>query len=168
MTFPALLPPSPGDTTLLRSVLGCFPSGVTAICAQVDGVPVGIAASSFTSVSLAPPLVSVCVQNSSQTWPTLRGAPRIGLSVLAAGQDGACRSLSSQTGDRFADVAWFDTADGAIFVDGAAALLDCTVHSEVPAGDHAIVLLEINQVFADHEAAPLVFHGSRFRRLAEI
>lgn len=71
------------DTTLLRSVFGRFPTGVTAVCAEVDGAPVGMAASSFTSVSLSPPLVSVCVQNSSQTWPVLRRARRIGVSVLS-------------------------------------------------------------------------------------
>ncbi|MEU7815320.1 flavin reductase family protein [Pseudonocardia sp. NPDC049154] len=153
---------------MLRSVFGCFPSGVTAVCAQVDGVPVGMAASSFTSVSMDPPLVSVCVQNSSRTWPLLRGAARIGLSVLSAAQDRACRTLSAKTGDRFADVDWFSGEDGAIFINEATALLDCTLHSEVPAGDHAIVLLQIQQVFANHAAAPLVFHGSRFHRLAEI
>lgn len=56
-----------GDIAQLRRAFGCFPSGVTAVCAVVDGEPVGMAASSFTSVSMAPPLVSVCVQDSSAT-----------------------------------------------------------------------------------------------------
>lgn len=165
------LPPqqsAPGDAVLLRQAFGCFPSGVTAVCAEVDGEPVGMAASSFTSVSIDPPLVSVCVQNSSQTWPRLRSAARIGLSVLSAGQDDACRSLSAKHGDRFAGVRWTRSDDGAIFIEGATATLDCTLHSELPAGDHAIALLQIHQVHADVDAAPLVFHGSRFRLLAEI
>jgi hypothetical protein len=62
----------------LREAFGCFPSGVTAVCALVDGTPRGMAASSFTSVSLTPPLVSLCVQRTSSTWPLLSDRPRLG------------------------------------------------------------------------------------------
>jgi flavin reductase (DIM6/NTAB) family NADH-FMN oxidoreductase RutF len=152
----------------LRRAFGCFPSGVTAVCAQSDGIPVGLAASSFTSVSVDPPLVSVCMQHSSTTWPTLREQPRLGLSVLAEGQDEICARLASKTGDRFAGTNWFGSDDGAVFVRGATLWLDCTIHAEVPSGDHDIVLLNIHGVSADPEAQPLVFHGSRFRRLVAI
>lgn len=168
MTALPLMPTTPGDAAQLRNVFGCFPSGVTAVCAEVDGEPVGMAASSFTSVSVEPPLVSVCVQNSSETWPRLRATGRIGLSVLSDGQDSVCRSLSTKHGDRFAGVQWSRSDDGAIFIEGAAAMLDCTLYGELPAGDHAIALLQIRQVHAEVDAAPLVFHGSRFRRLAEV
>ena len=168
MSAPPTLRPPGGDVALLRQVFGCFPSGVTAVCAMVDGRPVGMAASSFTSVSIDPPLVSVCVQNDSQTWPKLRSVSRIGLSVLAADQEAACRALSDKHADRFEGVGWSLLDEGAIVVDGATAILDCTLHSELPAGDHAIALLEIHHVHADLTTTPLVFHGSRFRRLAEI
>lgn len=158
--------PVPADSSRLRSAYGCFPSGVTAMCVLVDGRPVGIAASSFTSVSVSPPLVSVCVQNSSTTWPVLRGRGRLGLSVLAEGHDQVCRALAMKDGDRFANVAWDATPGGAVFVQGSAAWLDCCIHAELPAGDHSIVLLQIHGLRADPCVAPLVFHGSRFRRLA--
>lgn len=61
--------------TLLRRAFGCFPTGVAAVCAVAETGPVGMAVSSFTSVSLEPPLLSVCMQNSSTTWPTLRRRP---------------------------------------------------------------------------------------------
>lgn len=155
--------PDPG---LLRQAFGCFPSGVAAVCAMVDGVPAGMAVSSFTSVSLAPPLVSVCVQDTSTTWPKLHGRPRLGLSVLAEDQEQACRALSSKTGDRFAGLAWQATDDGAVFIRGAVGWFDCSLHAELPAGDHLIALLEIGHVWTEPETRPLVFHGSRFRRLA--
>jgi flavin reductase (DIM6/NTAB) family NADH-FMN oxidoreductase RutF len=158
----------PTDPRTLRQAYGCFPSGVTAVCALADGVPVGMAASSFTSVSMDPPLVSVCVQDSSTTWPKLRGLPRLGLSVLAEGHDAACTSLSSKHGDRFAGVDWEATADDAVFVHGSTVWLDCSVDREVPAGDHAIVLLRIHGLQARPDTAPLVFHGSRFRTLAAV
>ena len=149
----------------LRRAFGCFPSGVAAVCAEVDGVPVGLAASSFTSVSVDPPLVSVCMQHTSTTWPVLRRSHKLGLSVLAEGHDDVCARLASRTGDRFAGTDWFAEPDGSVFVHGSSLWLDCTIHSEVPAGDHDIVLLRIHGIRADPDTPPLVFHGSRFRRL---
>ncbi|MGW2282910.1 flavin reductase family protein [Streptomyces sp. NPDC001770] len=152
----------------LRRAFGCFPSGVAAVCARYEGKPLGLAASSFTSVSLDPPMVSMCIQHSSTTWPKLREQPRLGLSVLAEGQDEICARLASKLGDRFAGTEWFASDDGSIFVDGATLWLDCTVREEVPCGDHDIVLLEIHGLSATPDAPPLVFHGSRFRRLASV
>jgi flavin reductase (DIM6/NTAB) family NADH-FMN oxidoreductase RutF len=149
----------------LRRTFACFPSGVTAVCAVVGGSPVGMAASSFTSVSVSPALVSFCVQDTSRTWPVLRGRPRIGLSVLAEGQDDACRRLSAREGDRFAGTPWAGSPDGSAFIIGATAWLDCSLHAEVPAGDHSIALLTVHGLRADPAVPPLVFHGSRFRRL---
>lgn len=152
------------DAGLLRQAFGCFPSGVTAVCAMVNGDPVGMAVSSFASVSLAPPLVSVCIQESSATWPKLAGRP-VGLSVLAENQAEQCRALSSKDGDRFAGVPWQASDEGALFVDGAVAWFDCVPHNELSAGDHAIVLLEIRRLWTRAGGDPLVFHGSKFRRL---
>ncbi|MEU7810870.1 flavin reductase family protein [Pseudonocardia sp. NPDC049154] len=160
--------PLTDDPKALRAAYGCFPSGVTAVCAVVDGIPVGMAASSFASVSMDPPLVSVCVQNTSTTWPKLRDRPRLGLSVLAEGHDAACLALSSKHGDRFAGVDWESTADDAIYVHGSTLWLDCEVEREVPAGDHAIVLLRVLALQANPHQAPLVFHGSRFRTLSAV
>lgn len=158
----------PVDEHELRRAFGCFPSGVIAVCAIVDGEPVGMAASSFTSVSVAPALVSICVQNTSTTWPRLRDRPRLGVSVLAECHDEACVSLSRKVGDRFAGVSWTELPGGGVLVLGASAWLDCRVCAEVPAGDHTIVLLEIDGLGADPNRPPLVFHGSRFRRLAGV
>ncbi|SEO98146.1 flavin reductase family protein [Amycolatopsis saalfeldensis] len=157
-----------GDPVQLRQAYGCFPSGVTAVCALEDGVPVGIAASSFTPVSMDPPLVSLCVQNTSATWPRLRPLPRLGVSVLGQDQNAAARRLAAKDGDRFAELGLTRTDDGGVLVHGAVAWLDCSVHAEVPAGDHAIVLLWVHALRASPEDAPLVFHGSRFRRLAVV
>jgi flavin reductase (DIM6/NTAB) family NADH-FMN oxidoreductase RutF len=152
--------------THLRRVLGAFPTGVTAIAALVDGVPVGLAASSFTSVSLDPPMVSLCLAHSSSTWPVLRRATRLGVSVLGAHQERLCRQLSSRDGDRFAGASWRALDDGGILLDGASAWLDCTIEQEIPAGDHDIVLLRVHDLDADTQVTPLVFHASGFRRLA--
>ena len=86
----------------LREAFGHFPSGVIAIAAEVDGVRVGLAASTFVPVSLDPPLVSFCVQNTSTTWPKLKDLPFLGISVLGESHDAAAKTLAAKTGDRFA------------------------------------------------------------------
>ena len=153
------------DPAHLRRVFGAFPSGVTALAAFVDGRPVGMAASSFTSVSLDPPLVSVCVARTSTTWPVLREVARLGVSVLSAEQAHAGRQLAARDVDRFAGLGWGVTPDGAVLLDGASAWLDCSTEQQVRAGDHDIVVLRVHDLDADSTLAPLVFHASRFRRL---
>jgi flavin reductase (DIM6/NTAB) family NADH-FMN oxidoreductase RutF len=150
----------------LRSAYGAFPSGVAAVCAVRDDVPVGFAMSSFVAVSLDPPLVSVCVQHTSTTWPLLVDRPRLGLSVLGRGQSAVCRRLASKTEDRFKDVAVTTTDSGAVLIDGAAAWFECSLHDVVRAGDHDLVLMRVERLLVHGDVEPLVFHGSTFRDLA--
>lgn len=156
------------DQRALRDAFGCFPTGVTAICALVNGAPLGMAASSFTSVSLNPPLLSVCVQNSSETWPKLCSMPRLGVSVLGAGQDIACRQLAAKTGDRFVGLGWEANERGAVYLREAAGWFECILAQRIPAGDHEIALLQVESFQAEPTVSPLVFHASRFRQLATV
>jgi flavin reductase (DIM6/NTAB) family NADH-FMN oxidoreductase RutF len=133
---------------------------------MADGMPIGMAMSSFTSVSLVPPLVSVCMQDTSTTWPRLRRCARIGLSVLAEEHDAVCRALARKGADRFAGIDWTARPGGGVFVRGATAWFDCSLHEEIPAGDHAIALLRLRGLWSEPDISPLVFHGSRFRRLS--
>lgn len=154
------------DPAELRRAYACFPSGVVAVCAHDEDEPVGMAASSFTTVSLDPPLVSVCMQDTSTTWPRLRALPRLGVSVLSERHEDGCRSLAAKHGDRFADLDWEADREGAVFLHGAALHLGCSIEAEIPAGDHSVVLLRIHDLGADLDAAPLLFHGSRLTRIA--
>lgn len=148
-----------------RQVFGAYPTGVAALAAVVDGRPVGLAANSFTSVSLEPPLVSVCVAHTSTTWPELRDRPRIGVSVLGAHQEAASRRLSAKGVDRFAGTQWTSTDAGAVHLAGASAWFDCEIERTIRAGDHDIVLLRVHDLGSDPDVTPLVFHGSVYRRL---
>ena len=149
----------------LRAAFGSFPSGVAAICARVDRTPVGMAASSFTSVSVDPPLVSVCIQKTSSTWPLLRDRPRLGLSVLSQWHDLACRQLASKDGDRFAGVEWDAGPHDSILIRGSSAWMEVSLYDEVEAGDHLIALLEVHGLDTSPHTPPLIFHGSQFRRM---
>jgi len=155
---------APLSPSQLRRVFAAFPTGVAAVAAIIDGEPAGLAASSFVSVSLDPPLVSVCVAHTSTTWPALRNAGRLGISVLGDHQEHASRQLSSRTAGRFAGLDWRATSGGAVLLSEASAWFDCSLEQEIPAGDHDIVLLRVHDLGAS-EVMPLVFHGSSYRQL---
>ncbi|WP_083868511.1 flavin reductase family protein [Nocardia niigatensis] len=149
----------------LRRTFAHFPSGVVAVCARLGGTLYGLVASTFVPVSLDPPLVSVCIQYSSETWPRLERASRLGVSLLSSAQAAEARGLSSRRGDRFRNVELRAGHGNAAFVAGATAWLETSVHEQVPAGDHAVVLLRVHRLSANPESEPLVFHRSGFRAL---
>jgi flavin reductase (DIM6/NTAB) family NADH-FMN oxidoreductase RutF len=159
------------DPRRLREAFGIFPTGVVAVAAEVDGQPVGLAASSFTSVSLDPPLVSVGIALTSKTWPDLRRAGHLGVTVLADHHDLVCRQLAGAVEHRFDGVPYTVTDNGAVTLDEGLARFDTTVYREVDAGDHILVLLELHAVQHVDDASastPLVFHRSGFGRLEQL
>lgn len=149
----------------LREAFGHFPSGVVAIAAEVDGVRVGLVASTFVPVSLEPPLVSFCVQNTSATWPNLKKVPFLGISVLGESHDEAARTLAAKTGDRFAGLRTVSTDSAAVFVEGTSVWLESAIEQLIPAGDHTIVILRVRNITVHPDVPPIVFHRSTFRRL---
>lgn len=158
------------DPARLRQAFGVFPSGVVAVAAEVDGALVGLAASSFSSVSLDPPLVSFSIANTSKTWPDLRRATRVGVTILAEHHGDLCRQLAGPVDHRFDGVPVRVTDDGAALLEEGLARFDCSLYREVEAGDHTIILLRLHRVEHDAEAKlpghPLVFHRSAFGRLS--
>ena len=158
------------DPQRLREAFGLFPSGVVAVAAPVAGELTGLAASSFTSVSLEPPLVSFSIANSSKTWPDLRRADHLGVTILADHHGPICRQLAGPVAHRFDDVPVTVSDDGAVTLDEGLARFDCSVYREVEAGDHVVVLLRLHGVEHDGEdprpGSPLVFHRAAFGRLS--
>lgn len=158
---------APGiDGRALRDAFGRFPSGVVALCSVTDGDRVGMAASTFVPVSLDPPLVAVCIQKTSTTWPKLRNAGALGISILGEGHGLAARTLSIKSGDRFEGIATFGRDSGALLVEGASLLLESRIVNEVDAGDHLIAVLSIDWLgIAEDDTPPIIFHRSSFHRL---
>ncbi|MBO0843203.1 MAG: flavin reductase family protein [Nocardioides sp.] len=157
------------DPARLRKAFGIFPSGVVAVAAEVDGRLTGLAASSFTSVSIEPPLVSFSVANTSKTWPDLRRSAHLGITVLADHHGTLARQLAGPVDHRFDDVAALLSDDGAVVLADGLAQFDTTIYREVEAGDHTIVLLRLHAVEHGDETGPegpLVFHRSAFGKLA--
>lgn len=151
----------------LREAFSHFPSGVVAVAAEVSGVRMGIAASTFVPVSLDPPLVSFCIQNNSNTWLELKESPSLGISVLGEAHDDLARTLAARAGDKFAGLETESSSAGAVFVKGTSVWLESVVEQMVPAGDHAIVILRVCEITMHDDVPPMVFHRSLFRRLGE-
>ena len=149
----------------LRKTFGRFPTGVTAVCVVADGRPVGFAASSFNTVSADPPLVSLCVQSASTTWPRVRPSERIGVSVLSARQSPLGRQLAAKAGDRFAGVSWVEGEGHSLLLAGSAAWFECSIESERTVGDHEVIILRVHRLGADPGQEPLVFGDSTFREM---
>lgn len=151
----------------LRSGLSAFPTGVVAVAGVVDDAREVMVSSSFgVGISWEPALVSFSAQNTSRTWPRLRRAAAIGVSLLAADQTHLCRQLASREGDRFAGLDVHRSPQDALLLEGSSLWLETRLHSEVPAGDHTVVLLEVTG-FADHAhaAPPAALHRDLFHGL---
>ena len=155
------------DPARLRKAFGIFPTGVVAVAAEVDGQLTGLAASSFTSVSIDPPLVSFSVARTSKTWPDLRRAARLGVTILADNHGEVCRQLAGPVEHRFDGIAASASDQGAVTLDEGLAHFDCAIYREVAAGDHIIVLLRLHAVEHPETGSPLIFHRSGFGRLAQ-
>lgn len=150
----------------LKEVFSKFPTGVAAISAMVNGVPKGLVASSFTvGVSMDPPLVSFSAQHTSTTWPVLRNAERIGVSILGSEQQETCLRMASRKPDKFDDILYRINDHGAIIVPGCSLWLECSVFAELPAGDHSVILLKVESAQAYPDKSPIVLHESLFKFL---
>ena len=116
------------DPDLFRLVLGHFPSGVAVVTAVGrDGQPVGLVVSSFTSVSLKPPLVALFPAITSKSWPEIEASGGFCINILSAGQESYSRQFSRSGGDKFAGLSWFPSPSGAPVLEGSLAWIDCDV-----------------------------------------
>lgn len=151
---------------LMRELFARFPSGVAAICIERDGEPDGFAVSSFAAgISLEPPIVLFSAMKESRTWGRLRQHDRVGVSILGVEQSLVCRRLAAREGDRFRDVRTETGEHGALFIAEAPVHFECSVHAEIEAGDHVLVLLQVHRGRFHADGSPLLYHLSKFHRL---
>lgn len=132
------------DPREIRRAFGSFMTGVTIVTAQSDdAVPVGFTANSFSSVSLDPPLLLVCPSKSLNSFPVFRRCENFAVSVLAEDQRAIANVFASDSSDRFARIGWQEDASGCPILNGAAATFSLRVHERVDAGDHMVLLGEV-------------------------
>ncbi|GAA6163706.1 flavin reductase [Pelagimonas sp. KU-00592-HH] len=129
------------DPRELRNAFGAFMTGVTVVTAHdEDGQPIGFTANSFTSVSLDPPLVLVCLANTSSNYGPLSRARGFAVNVLAENQKDVSNTFARPVENRFAAVEWQAGPHGSPVFDGVSAWFDCSMFNTVEAGDHLILI----------------------------
>ncbi|MEU8267157.1 flavin reductase family protein [Sphaerisporangium sp. NPDC049002] len=153
------------DSEGFRRALAVHAAGVVVVTAQAGGVPVGLTATSFSSVSLNPPLVSFYVDQSSTTWPWLRQAESFAVNVLASDQAELASRFARKGVDRFAEpTRWGPGPGGVPLLSGVSAHLVCAPHTTVEIGDHILVVGLVTGTGIDTTGRPLLYHQGRFGR----
>ncbi len=129
------------DPRALRDAFGAFATGVTVVtCIGPDGRPLGFTANSFSSVSLDPPLLLVCLSRNSANHAVFCAADRFAVNVLSEGQSDLSNTFARPAADRFAGVEWRPGNGGVPLLGGVSAWFDCAAHEVLDGGDHSILL----------------------------
>jgi flavin reductase (DIM6/NTAB) family NADH-FMN oxidoreductase RutF len=157
--------PAPVSSEEFRRACGRFATGVTvATVLDAEGLPHGLTVSSFTSVSLEPPLVSICLGHAVTLIELFRAANYFGINVLAEGQQHLSERFARKGHDRFHGVAWTPGENGAPLLEGVLAAIECEVDRRIPAGDHDIFVGRMVGTRVQ-EGAPLLHFSGAYRKL---
>ena len=165
---PDLGTPQLASPDLLRSVFRRHAAGVAVITASGDTGPVGFTATSLSSVSAEPPMLSFGIGTGASSWPAISRAEHVGVHILGEHQEELAATFARSGADRFAaPTAWHEGPEGVPVLDDVLAWLVCRVHARVPAGDHRIVLAEVRIGDPAGDGRPLLYHQGRFNGLRD-
>jgi 3-hydroxy-9,10-secoandrosta-1,3,5(10)-triene-9,17-dione monooxygenase reductase component len=157
----------PIDKSVFRRLLGSFAAGVTVVTTRGrDRRPYGLTATAFTSVSLEPPLVLVCIDRKSESHPHFAPGGAFAVNFLAHDQQDLSQRFAVSGGDKFAGIGWAAGALGAPILDGTIGHVECRIVQAYDGGDHTIFVGEIESGEANDEE-PLVYFRGGYRRIAE-
>ncbi|HUR48222.1 MAG TPA: flavin reductase family protein [Acidimicrobiales bacterium] len=149
-----------------REVAGRFATGVVVVTALDADGPVGFTAQSFTSVSLDPPLVSVCPGKGVSSWARIAPTGRFCLNVLSEDQEGLSRTFATKDAEKFDGVGYdIDLCPAGPVLEGTLAWIGCRIVTEYEAGDHVIVLGEVEDLGVGTGTRPLLFYRGGYAGL---
>jgi flavin reductase (DIM6/NTAB) family NADH-FMN oxidoreductase RutF len=148
-----------------RRAMGQFATGVTVVTTlDAAGRPLGLTVNAFSSVSLDPVLVLVCIDNRSETHDGFEASRHFGVSILAEGQEEWSRRFAFGGSEKFTASPLLEGSTGVPLVPGALAHIECRVHARHPGGDHTIYVGEVVSLEI-RPGRPLLYHASAYRRL---
>jgi flavin reductase (DIM6/NTAB) family NADH-FMN oxidoreductase RutF len=160
--------PQLASPDLLRSVFRRHAAGVAVITARGDAGPVGFTATSLTSVSAEPPLLSFGISTGASSWPAVSQSGHVGVHILGEHQQDLAATFARSGADRFgAPTSWREGPEGVPVLDDVLAWLVCRVVARVPAADHRIVLAEVVLGDPAGPGRPLLYHQGRFNGLRD-
>jgi flavin reductase (DIM6/NTAB) family NADH-FMN oxidoreductase RutF len=153
--------------TDFRQALGAFATGVTVITTRGEDHLFGMTANAFSSVSLDPPLILVCVISGTTGAEVIEQNQRFAVNILGSHQEPISRYFASKDRPRgleaFDEIPHSTAVTGSPVIDGAAGYLDCRLHAAHDAGDHVIFIGEVLAIAHEPDVDPLVYHGGRYR-----
>lgn len=154
------------DPDTFRSVLGRFASGITVVTTRdTDQRDVGMTVSAFASVSLRPPLVSICIDHAASMFGALRAATHFGVSVLASDQEALARRFAAmESTHRFDGIGYERGESGVLLLDDALAHVECRLVAPHEAGDHTVFIGEVERASA-RDARPLLYYRGGYAQL---
>ena len=157
--------------TEFRATLAAFATGVTVITTRGPDHAYGMTATAFSSVSLDPPLVLVCVISGTTGAETIERNGVFAVNILGAHQEPLSRYFASRdrpTGpEAFREIPHYEGLTGSPVLHGTAGHVDCRLHAAHEAGDHVIFIGEVVALAVDPDVPPLLFHASGYRSLRE-
>ena len=154
------------DPRTLRDALGCFATGVTVVtCFDSEGRPFGLTANSFTSVSLDPPLLLVCIHRNANCASALSQSEHFAVNVLQTGQQPASIRFSRRDEERFGANDWSPGEFGAPVLKESLGVFECERHALHDGGDHHILVGHVVKASFDPSLDPLLFFRGKYRRL---
>ncbi len=149
-----------------RKVMGHFATGVTVVTTRIhsSGEPWGFTVNSFTSVSLNPPLILVCVGHDSESARAMAGAAHFAVNFLTEEQQEISRLFASKAADRFKNLAYSEGVHGSPLIDGCLGYVECKKVATHNHGDHAILIGEVLEAHA-RSGEPLLYFRSGYRHI---
>jgi flavin reductase (DIM6/NTAB) family NADH-FMN oxidoreductase RutF len=155
------------DPVALRRALGTFVTGVTVITTHdAEGLPRGMTANSFTSVSLDPPLLLVCVGRGAHSFAAFNASSSFAVNLLHEGQTDVSNLFASKAANKFDTISYDRVHTGSPILTDCLSWFDCTVHRRVDAGDHVVLIGEV-QAFGTSPSAPLGFCRGRYANIKD-
>lgn len=152
-----------------KLALAQFAASVTVVTTRTkEGAPAGITVTAFSSLSLDPPLVLVCIDKRARLHDHLEVGRHFIVNILAADQEAVSNRFASRSEDPFAGIAHSLGPDDVPAIDGAVAGIECRVVERLPGGDHTIIVGEVDNTRVDESRQPLLYARGGYRRLARI
>jgi flavin-dependent trigonelline monooxygenase, reductase component len=153
------------DSATFRRACSKYATGIAVVTVRdAEGAPQGITVNSFTSVSLDPPLILVCLELKASVLPHFRVTPYFAVNVLDETQRALSTRFAETRPDRFDGVAWTPSEHGAPLLEGVLCTMECRVRDMVPAGDHVILIGGVTRA-TWCDGRPLIYFNSGYQAL---
>ncbi|WP_221563117.1 flavin reductase family protein [Alkalihalobacillus sp. TS-13] len=155
------------DSKKFRETLGQFATGVTVITSKTEDKLIGLTANAFSSLSLDPPLILICIDKTASSMRAFKHNRPFVVNILQQNQENDCWRFAKKSEDKFKDCSYDLTEDGVPILKNNLATLQCHVNSILEGGDHYIVTGLVKDTVIDEQAEPLLFFRGKLNRMKE-